>query len=98
MTDTTTPREGVCAKCSQTRPLFTFYVQDQPWDEPKTAWLCARDWSTADARDADGQGVARWLPPRRDNWSPWATPQLDDHRERPMESYEGVKVRDAQEA
>jgi hypothetical protein len=42
-----TPRNGRCQHCGQTRPLFKHEGELQYWgyDPTDTAWLCARDHS-----------------------------------------------------
>lgn len=44
-----TAHEAVCAWCHQTRIVFRYAREQQPWDEtePSVIWLCARDWSRA---------------------------------------------------
>jgi hypothetical protein len=58
-------RVGRCQHCQQVRPVFHYdhrhdngdHIWDQPYPPywPTTgAWLCARDWSTADTCRANG--------------------------------------------
>ncbi|MFJ4624274.1 hypothetical protein [Streptomyces sp. NPDC088812] len=44
-----TAHENACAWCKQTRTVFRYVREQQPWDEaePPVIWLCARDWSRA---------------------------------------------------
>lgn len=44
-----TAHDGLCRGCGQTRLLFRYQPEQQPWeqDEPAVRWLCARDWSRA---------------------------------------------------
>jgi hypothetical protein len=72
----TTPREGICAKCSQWRPLFQWNATDRSPDANVlfSTWLCHRHWSDATLLDEADGDVVRWLPPRRDSWDPWIRP------------------------
>lgn len=44
-----TAHDGVCQGCGQTRLLFRYQPEQQPWDveEPAVRWLCTPDWSRA---------------------------------------------------
>lgn len=48
-----TAHEGVCQGCGQTRLLFIYQPEQQPWDatEPAPRWLCTPDWSKARERE-----------------------------------------------
>lgn len=55
--NTEQPTTGTCAKCRQTRPLFSFEFVPDGWYEFITRMLCARCWSVcteADERDESG--------------------------------------------
>jgi DNA-directed RNA polymerase subunit RPC12/RpoP len=80
---TTQPREGVCAKCSQRRPLFELDLNVWPWDENGTTYVCVRCYDDArhiiDNQSQEDMGI--WLPIRPDDWDQFALPnthaQLD---------------------
>jgi hypothetical protein len=80
----TTTREGVCAKCSQHRPLFKIAFDPSPRNEEGAALVCARCYSEGEQlKETVPQEMCFWLPPRPHGWSPWIPKQLDHHRERP---------------
>ncbi|MGW0837105.1 hypothetical protein [Streptomyces prunicolor] len=50
-----TAHEGACDGCGQTRLLFRYQPEQQPWgaDEAAVRWLCTPDWSKAREREED---------------------------------------------
>ena len=45
---------GRCQLCQQTRPLFEFTPDWEPWELPVDYQLCARCWSRADSAQHEG--------------------------------------------
>lgn len=56
----TTPAEGKCTACQQTRPLFWFSWVPAGWHEFKEAQLCARCHSDATIADENEQPMP-WM-------------------------------------
>lgn len=95
------PREGVCAKCSQRRPLFQLSLNVWPWDENGSALVCVRCYDTAEQLMAtqSQEDMGCWLPIREDGWDQFAPPsehpQLDKAHALvgPIQSYDGRRIR-----